>query len=105
MNPMDTTSPPSGVPRTPAPPAPLHATWLVVRVMFFGVLAIWGLIGVLALVRVLTADPDAAGTITCPAGSYPASAGPDSHLCFPNGSVPAPGFSPDPMTDHQRGES
>lgn len=105
MNLMNTTSPPPLVPPEPAPRAPLSATWLVVRVMFFGVLAVWALIGVAMLVRVVAADPDAAGTIACPAGSYPASAGADSHLCFPNGSAPAPGFTPDPMSDHQRGES
>ena len=89
----------------PPPRAPLYATWILVRVAFFSVLGIWVLIGVLALVRVVTADPDAAGTIRCPAGSYPASAAPDVHRCFPNGVVPAPGFTPDVMTDHQRDES
>lgn len=108
MDPMDPASshpPPTATRPAPTPTPPLHATWIVVRVVFFGVLAVWALIGVLALVRLVAADPDAAGTITCPAGSYPASSGPDSHRCFPNGAVPAPGFTPDPMTDHQRGES
>ncbi|MEO7423452.1 MAG: hypothetical protein ABIU87_13820 [Ornithinibacter sp.] len=75
----------------PAPRAPLYATWVVVRVAFFSVLGIWVLIGVLALVRVLATDPDAAGTVRCPAGSYPASAAPDAHRCFPTVPLPLPG--------------
>ena len=89
-------------PPPPASPTPLRVTWIVVRTVFFAVLSIWVLVGVLALVRFATADEDAAGTIACPAGSYPASAGADAHRCFPNGAAPAPGFTPDPMTDHQR---
>ena len=83
---------------------PLRITWIVVRVLFFFVLSIWLLIGGLSLWGLASAADDAAGTIRCPDGSYPASADADTHRCFRNGAAPATGFTPDPMTDHQREE-